>query len=100
MAIAAAMRMGAEGIKVQVSGRLNGVEMARSECIKRSYPITHVRADIDYAIEEALTTYGLIGVKVWICKGEVYGKRSLTPIETIVVGTKRGANRGSNQRKK
>ena len=48
---------------------------------------------IQYAVEEALTTYGLIGVKVWICKGEVYGKRSLTPIETIVVGTKRSGGR-------
>ena len=91
------MRMGAEGIKIQVSGRLNGVEMARSEMYKEGRtPLHTFRADIDYAIEEALTTYGLIGVKVWICKGEVYGKRSLTPVETIVSGHKRGGN----QRKK
>ena len=93
MAIASTMRMGAEGIKVQISGRLNGAEMARSEMMKEGRtPLHTFRADIDYAVEEALTTYGLIGVKVWICKGEVYGKRSLTPIETIVVGTKRGGH--------
>ena len=97
MAFAPAMRMGAEGIKIQVSGRLNGVEMARSEMYKEGRtPLHTFRADIDYAIEEALTTYGLIGVKVWICKGEVYGKRSLSPIETIVTSSKRS----SSQRKK
>ncbi|CAI8368145.1 MAG: 30S ribosomal protein S3 [Bacteroidetes bacterium MED-G17] len=94
MAIAAAMRMGAEGIKIQVSGRLNGVEMARSEMYKEGRtPLHTFRADIDYSVQEALTTYGLIGVKVWICKGEVYGKRSLTPIETIVVGSKRSSRK-------
>ena len=93
MAIAAAMRMGAEGIKIQVSGRLNGVEMARSEMYKEGRtPLHTFRADIDYAIEEALTTYGLIGVKVWICKGEVYGQRSLSPIETIVSSSKRSSS--------
>ena len=98
MAIAASMRMGAEGIKIQVSGRLNGVEMARSEMYKEGRtPLHTFRADIDYSVEEALTTYGLIGVKVWICKGEVYGKRSLTPIETIVTASKRG---GSQRKKK
>jgi small subunit ribosomal protein S3 len=95
MAISTAMRMGAEGIKIQVSGRLNGVEMARSEMYKEGRtPLHTFRADIDYSLEEALTTYGLIGVKVWICKGEVYGKRSLKPIETIVTNN----NRGGNQR--
>ena len=69
MAIASTMRMGAEGIKVQVSGRLNGAEMARSEMLKEGRtPLHTLRADIDYALAEALTKVGLIGVKVWICK--------------------------------
>ena len=75
MAIASTMRMGAEGIKVQISGRLNGAEMARSEMMKEGRtPLHTFRADIDYSLSEALTQYGLIGVKVWICRGEVYGK--------------------------
>ena len=78
MAIASTMRMGAEGIKVQISGRLNGAEMARSEMYKDGRtPLHTFRADIDYALSEALTQYGLIGIKVWICRGEVYGKRDL-----------------------
>ncbi|OYU95759.1 MAG: 30S ribosomal protein S3 [Bacteroidetes bacterium B1(2017)] len=80
MAIASTMRMGAEGIKVMVSGRLGGAEMARSESFKEGRtPLHTLRADIDYAIAEALTVYGKIGVKVWICKGEVFGKRDLSP---------------------
>ena len=80
MAIASTMRMGAEGIKIQVSGRLNGAEMARSEMYKEGRtPLHTFRADIDYALAEALTKVGLIGVKVWICRGEVYGKRDLAP---------------------
>ena len=80
MAIASTMRMGAEGIKVQVSGRLNGAEMARSEMYKDGRtPLHTLRADIDYALAEALTKTGLIGVKVWICKGMVYGNRDLSP---------------------
>lgn len=80
MAIASTMRMGAEGIKVMVSGRLGGAEMARSEAYKEGRtPLHTLRADIDYSITEALTVYGKIGVKVWICKGEVYGKRDLSP---------------------
>ncbi len=80
MAIASTMRMGAEGIKVKISGRLNGAEMARSELFKDGRtPLHTFRADIDYALEEAHTTYGRIGVKVWICKGEVYGARDLSP---------------------
>ncbi|GIV42721.1 MAG: 30S ribosomal protein S3 [Vicingaceae bacterium] len=80
MAVAAAMRMGAEGIKIKISGRLGGAEMARSEMFKDGRtPLHTFRADIDYHVDEALTTYGLIGIKVWICKGEVYGKRDLTP---------------------
>jgi len=78
MAIQASMRAGAEGIKVRISGRLNGAEMARSEEYKDGRtPLHTFRADIDYALQEALTVYGLIGVKVWICKGEVLGKRDL-----------------------
>jgi|TARA_B110000858_G_scaffold75058_1_gene87143 small subunit ribosomal protein S3 len=78
MSIASTMRMGAEGIKVQISGRLNGAEMARSEMFKDGRtPLHTFRADIDYSLAEAQTTYGLIGVKVWICRGEVYGKRDL-----------------------
>ena len=78
MAIASTMRMGAEGIKVQVSGRLNGAEMARSEMYKDGRtPLRTFRADIDYALSEALTQYGLLELKVWICRGEVYGKRDL-----------------------
>lgn len=80
MAIASTMRSGAEGIKVQVSGRLNGAEMARSEMFKEGRtPLHTLRADIDYALVEALTKVGIIGIKVWICRGEVYGKRELTP---------------------
>lgn len=80
MAVASTMRMGAEGIKVKISGRLNGAEMARSETYKDGrVPLHTFRADIDYALSEAHTTYGRIGVKVWICKGEVYGKRDLSP---------------------
>ena len=81
MAIAGSMRMGAEGIKVQISGRLNGAEMARSESFKEGrIPLSTFRADIDYHIAEAHTTYGRLGVKVWIMKGEVYGKRDLSPL--------------------
>jgi small subunit ribosomal protein S3 len=80
MAIQSTKRAGAEGIKVRISGRLNGAEMARSEEYKKGRtPLHTFRADIDYAIVEALTIYGKIGVKVWICKGEVFGKRDLTP---------------------
>jgi len=80
MAIASTMRMGAEGIKVLISGRLNGAEMARSETYKEGrIPLHTFRADIDYSLSEAHTKVGLIGIKVWIFKGEVYGKRDLSP---------------------
>ena len=80
MAIQSTMRMGAEGIKVKIGGRLNGAEMARNEMYKEGRtPLHTFRADIDYALAEAHTTYGRIGIKVWICKGEVYGKRDLSP---------------------
>lgn len=80
MAVASTMRAGAEGIKVQVAGRLNGAEMARSEMFKEGRtPLHTLRADIDYALVEAHTKVGVVGVKVWICRGEVYGKRDLAP---------------------
>jgi small subunit ribosomal protein S3 len=76
-----AMRQGAEGIKVQVGGRLGGAEIARSEWYREGrVPLHTLRADIDYATAEAKTTYGIIGVKVWIFKGEVLGGE--TPVET------------------
>lgn len=92
MSIASTMRMGAEGIKVKISGRLNGAEMARSELYKEGRtPLHTFRADIDYALSEAHTTYGRIGIKVWICKGEVYGKKDLSP--NLVKGGKSGGDR-------
>ncbi|RMG79647.1 MAG: 30S ribosomal protein S3 [Bacteroidetes bacterium] len=98
MAIASAMRMGAEGIKIQVSGRLNGVEMARSETYKDGRtPLHTFRADIDYALAEAHTTYGRIGVKVWICNGEVHGKRDLSP--SVALGKGRASRRPKGRRK-
>lgn len=79
-ALSSAMRMGAEGIKINMAGRLAGAEMARSEIFKEGRtPLHTFRADIDYAVAEAHTTYGRIGIKVWICLGEVYGKRDLSP---------------------
>jgi len=80
MAIANTMRMGAEGIKIQIAGRLNGAEMARSEMYKEGRtPLHTFRADIDYCQSTAVTKVGAIGVKVWICRGEVYEKRDLAP---------------------
>jgi len=80
MSIQTSMRMGAEGIKVTVAGRVNGAEIARTETYKEGRtPLHTLRADIDYHHAEAHTAYGRIGVKVWICRGEVYGKRDLSP---------------------
>ncbi len=94
MSIAATMRMNAEGIKVQISGRLNGAEMARSESYKEGrIPLSTFRADIDYALVEAHTTYGRIGVKVWIMKGEVYGKRELSPLVGLSLVSKKKNNK-------
>lgn len=85
--IASAMRVGAEGIKVKLSGRLAGADMARTEMYKEGrIPLHTLRADIDYAISEAQTVYGKIGIKVWIMKGEVYGKRDLSPNVGMVSG--------------
>ncbi len=82
-AIASTMRIGAEGIKVQIAGRLGGAEMARNEMYKEGRtPLHTLRADIDYALAEAHTTYGRIGIKVWICKGEIFGKPELVPMST------------------
>lgn len=76
MAITAGMRMGAEGIRIMCSGRLGGAEMARTEQYKQGrIPLHTIRADIDYAHGRAETIYGAIGVKVWICRGEILGKR-------------------------
>ncbi|ATL47433.1 30S ribosomal protein S3 [Chitinophaga caeni] len=92
MAIATALRMGAEGIKVKVGGRLGGAEIARSEEMKQGrVPLHTFRMDIDYASLFALTVYGKIGIKVWICKGEVLGKRDLNP---NAISGKDGETRG------
>lgn len=80
MAVQNTMRAGAEGIKVQISGRLNGAEMSRKEMFKEGRtPLHTLRADIDYCQAEALTKVGLLGIKVWICRGEIYGKKELAP---------------------
>ncbi|AIZ64739.1 30S ribosomal protein S3 [Hymenobacter sp. DG25B] len=80
MSIQAAMRVGAEGIKIQCGGRLGGAEIARSEQYKEGRtPLHTLRADIDYALSEAQTVYGKIGIKVWIMRGEVFGKPDLSP---------------------
>ncbi len=93
MAIASTMRIGAEGIKIQISGRLNGAEMARSEMYKEGRtPLHTFRANIDYAQAEALTKTGLLGIKVWICKGEIYGKPDLSPNFTTEERGRKGGN--------
>ncbi len=97
------MRIGAEGIKVFISGRLGGAEMARTEIYKEGrIPLHTLRADIDYALVEAHTTYGRIGIKVWICKGEIYGKPELVP--TTIGGGKQqrgpGGPKGGGSRQK
>ncbi|WP_340202215.1 30S ribosomal protein S3 [Ascidiimonas sp. W6] len=105
MAISAAMRMNCEGIKVMISGRLNGAEMARSESYKDGrIPLSTFRADIDYALVEAHTTYGRLGIKVWIMKGEVYGKRELSPLVGMSKkqggkGAGSGPKKGARRRK-
>lgn len=102
MAIQSTMRAGAEGIKVRISGRLNGAEMARTEEYKEGRtPLHTFRADIDYSWKEAQTVYGKIGIKVWICKGEVLGKRDLSPLvgqPSKATGNERGNDRGGERR--
>ena len=102
MAIAATIRMNAEGIKIQISGRLNGAEMARNEHYKEGrIPLSTFRADIDYALVEAHTTYGRLGIKVWIMKGEVYGKRELSPLIGLSKkGDRGGLSNPKNRRRK
>ena len=96
-AIQGTMRVGAQGIKVKISGRLAGAEMARTEMYKEGrIPLHTLRADIDYAISEALTVYGLIGIKVWICKGEIFGKRDLSPNVGLVNNDSQGTNNNNN----
>ncbi len=104
-AIQSTMRAGAEGIKVRISGRLNGAEMSRTEEFKDGRtPLHTFRADIDYALREAQTVYGKIGIKVWICKGEVFGKRDLSPNigvtkkETLPGGKERSGGMGRPER--
>ena len=93
MAVANTMRAGAEGIKVQITGRLNGAEMARKEMYKEGRtPLHTFRADIDYALAVARTKVGALGIKVWICNGERYGKQDLTP-NTASAANAQGANR-------
>ena len=107
MAVANTMRAGAEGIKIQITGRLNGAEMARKEMYKEGRtPLHTFRADIDYCQCEALTKVGLLGIKVWICRGEVYGKADLTPNFTQDNksnnnnrGNGRSNNRGGNRKR-
>ncbi|MCB2407072.1 30S ribosomal protein S3 [Hymenobacter lucidus] len=92
MSIQAAMRVGAEGIKIQCGGRLGGAEIARSEQYKEGRtPLHTLRADIDYALSEAQTVYGKIGIKVWIMRGEVFGKPDLSP-------NQQPANQGNDTR--
>ena len=99
MAIASTMRMGAEGIKVLVSGRLGGAEMARTETFKEGrIPLHTLRADIDYALSEATTKVGVIGIKVWICNGEIFGKRDLSP--NIGVKSSKPRSGGFSKRRK
>ncbi|GAB4331747.1 MAG: 30S ribosomal protein S3 [Flammeovirgaceae bacterium] len=103
-AIANAMRVGAQGIKVRISGRLGGADMARVEMYKEGrVPLHTLRADIDYALSEAQTVYGKIGIKVWIFKGEVYERRDLHSGETIKKDREKAAKGGgkrSGDRKK
>lgn len=104
-AISGTMRVGALGIKVKLSGRLAGAEMARTEQYKEGrVPLHTLRADIDYALSEAQTVYGKIGIKVWIFKGEVFGKRDLSPnigvMSNEAQNNNNDANRGGNDRGK
>ena len=109
MAVATTMRMGAEGIKVLISGRLGGAEMARAELFKEGRtPLHTFRADIVYALAEAHTKVGVLGIKVWVCNGEVYGKRDLTPNAGVNAnagaqnnqGNNKGGNRGRRDNRK
>lgn len=105
MALASSMRMGAEGIKLQVSGRLNGAEIARTEKYRDGrVPLHTLRADIDFAISEAHTKMGRIGVKCWICRGEVFGKRDLSPnvgqVKTTGTAARGGGRPGGDRERR
>ncbi len=101
MAIQNTMRAGAEGIKVLICGRLNGAEMARREMFKEGRtPLHTFRADIDFCQSEALTKVGILGIKVWICRGEKYGKVDLAPNFTQQKeGNRGGFNNGGSDRR-
>ncbi len=100
-AISNTIRSGAEGIKVQISGRLNGAEMSRSEMYKEGRtPLHTLRADIDYCLAEALTKVGLLGIKVWICRGEKFGKQDLSTNFTQQKESGRGNGGGRKFRNK
>ncbi len=93
-AVQNAMRLGAQGVKVNVAGRLNGAEIARSEWYREGrVPLHTLRADIDYGFAEALTTYGIIGIKTWIFKGEVFGDQQ-TQVEAPEAGKGKGKTAG------
>jgi small subunit ribosomal protein S3 len=82
-----AMRLGAQGIKIMSSGRLNGIEIARTEWYREGrVPLHTLRADIDYGVAEASTTYGIIGIKVWVFKGEIFADNVPTPIGATASG--------------
>jgi small subunit ribosomal protein S3 len=100
-ALASALRVGAQGIKIKVSGRLGGAEMARTEQYKEGrIPLHTLRADIDYALSEANTVYGKIGIKVWVFKGEIYGKRDLSPNVGTQGAGSGGGGRGERRRRR
>ena len=103
-AVSGTMRIGAEGIKVVASGRVGGAEMARQETYKEGrIPLHTLRADMDYSFVEAHTTYGRIGIKVWICKGEIYGRPELVPTSVASAPKKQSApkqNGGAPRRNK
>lgn len=98
--IASTMRMGAEGIKIMISGRVGGAEMARSESYKEGrIPLHTFRANIDYSLSEALTKVGILGVKVWICNGEIYSKQTdLSPLAGMTAVNASGPASGGNDR--
>lgn len=100
-AVASTMRMGAEGIKFVISGRLNGAEMARTEAFKEGrIPLHTLRADIDYALAVANTKVGCVGIKVWICKGEIYGKKDLSNNVNVKPSQKKNGFNNNQRRQK
>jgi len=92
-AVSNSMRLGAQGIRINVGGRLNGAEIARSEWYREGrVPLHTLRANIDYGTAEALTTYGIIGIKVWIFKGEVFDNKNESETSDEAASTKAAAN--------